>query len=174
VLPVAAAAGFLGRQAPAHAVRVLVVFPVLLGIFRIIGKRELGRLSPFELVTLMLIPEVLSNAVQGQGPLLDALVGLSTLFLLVLVISVFSHRFERFAAITEPSPTVLMVKGRVLEEALNEERIGVDELVSEMRRQGIAEARRVQFAVLESSGNITFVTATGTRPQESDSPQAGT
>lgn len=50
----------------------------------------------------------------------------------------------------------------------------MDELFSEMRRQGIADARRVQFAVLESGGNITFVTATGTPPQNDDSAQPGT
>jgi uncharacterized membrane protein YcaP (DUF421 family) len=57
----------------------------------------------------------------------------------------------------EPQPTVLVTEGRLLEEALNEERIVADELFGEMRKQGIAELSEVRFAVLESSGNITFV-----------------
>jgi uncharacterized membrane protein YcaP (DUF421 family) len=95
--------------------------------------------------------------VQSEGSVLDALTGLSTLFLLVLVTSVLAHRFERFERAVEPGPTLLVADGRVLEDALNEQRIVVDELMSEMRKQGILELSEVRLAVLEGSGNITFV-----------------
>ena len=157
VLPVMAAGGVLGSGAFDRVLRVLFVFVTLLVVFRLIGKRELGRLSPFELVTLMLIPEVLSNAVQNEGSMLEAIAGLSTLFLLVLVTSVLAHRFERFEKAVEPGPTLLVADGRLLENALNEERIVADELFSEMRKQGIAELSEVRYAVLEGSGNITVV-----------------
>jgi uncharacterized membrane protein YcaP (DUF421 family) len=157
VLPALGAAGVLGGEALDRTLRVVVVFVTLLAIFRLIGKRELGRLSPFELVTLMLIPEVLSNAVQSEGSLVDALAGLSTLFLLVLVTSVLAHRFEKVEHVVEPRPTVLVADGKLIERALNEERILPEELYSEMRKQGIARAEDVRWAVLESSGNVTFV-----------------
>jgi uncharacterized membrane protein YcaP (DUF421 family) len=156
-LPVLAVAGVLGHEAWDRALRVLVVFVTLLAVFRLIGKRELGRLSPFELVMLMLIPEVLSDTLQGQGSVMDAFSGLSTLFLLVVVTSALVHRFERFEKIVEPEPTLLVADGRMLENALNEERITPEELFSEMRKQGIGRVSDVRWAVLESSGNVTFV-----------------
>lgn len=156
-LPVLATSGLLGHGAFERVLRVAAVFCVLLLVFRVIGKRELSRLSPFELVTLMMVPEVVSNAVQNQGSLLEALAGLSTLFFLVLLSSVLAHRFETVEKLVEPRSTLLIDQGTIIEHALNEERIVADELYSEMRKNGISDASQVRWAVLESSGNITFV-----------------
>jgi uncharacterized membrane protein YcaP (DUF421 family) len=156
-LPVLGALGLLGPSALERVLRIAAVFGVLLLVFRVIGKRELGRLSPFEFVTLMLVPEVLSNAVQAQGPLLDALAGLGALFLLVLATSALAHRFEPVERMLEPRSTLLVDHGRILEDALNQERIVPDELFSEMRKCGIADVSEVRWAVLESTGNITFI-----------------
>jgi uncharacterized membrane protein YcaP (DUF421 family) len=157
LLPILGVAGFLGSTALERVLRVVVVFAVLLLVFRVIGKRELSRLSPFELVTLMLVPEVLSNAVQAQGSLLDALAGLGMLFLLVLATSALAHRFERVEQALEPRSTLLIDRGRVLSDALNRERIMPEELVSEMHKHGIADVSEVRWAVLESGGTITFI-----------------
>lgn len=167
-LPVASAVGVVGRDGWERSTRVLAVFVTLLVLFRVMGKRELGRLSPFELVMLMLIPEVLSNAVQGQGSLLSALAALSTLLLLVLVTSVLAHRFERFEKVVESPPTILVADGHLVEDALNRERIVPDELFAEMHKQGLARLSEVRFAVLEGGGNITFVPAHPPAPTTSD------
>ena len=138
-------------------VHVAVGFAVLMLAFRLLGKRELGRLSPFELVTLMLIPEILSNSVQGQGSLLTGLAGLSAILFLVLASSALSQRFEGVQKLMEASPTLLVADGRLLEANMNRERIAPDELHGEMRKQGLMALSDVRFAVLESGGNITFV-----------------
>lgn len=156
-LPALGVAGLLGPNASERVLRVCLVYAVLLLIFRVIGKRELSRLSPFELVTLMLVPEVLSNAVQAEGSVLDALAGLSTLFVLVVGTSTLAHRFDHFEKVVEPRSTLLIDHGRLLTDALNEERIVPDELMSEMRKNGIASISEVRWAVLESGGSITFV-----------------
>jgi uncharacterized membrane protein YcaP (DUF421 family) len=156
-LPILGAGGLLGETALARVGRVAVVFSVLMLVFRVIGKRELGRLSPFELVTLMLVPEVLSNAVQAEGSLLDALAGLSMLFLLVLGTSTLAHRFEPVEKALEPRSTLLIDHGRILADALNRERIVPEELMSEMRKHGIADVSEVRWAMLESGGTITFI-----------------
>jgi len=162
-LPSMAVLGVIEKaEARAAVLHVAVTFIVLMVMFRVIGKRELGQFSPFELVTLMLIPEILSNSVQGQGSLLAALSGLSMVVLLVVVVSAASHRFSAVQTLVESSPTVLVANGRLLEHNLNAERITAEELFSEMRKQGLQELSKVRFAVLESSGNITFV------PSESD------
>jgi uncharacterized membrane protein YcaP (DUF421 family) len=163
-LPTAVATGLIeAKSALTSAVHVLAVFVVLMAAFRILGKRELGRLSPFELVTLMLIPEVLSNTLQGEASLIDGLTALSTLLLLVVVSSVLAHRFRPFERAVEAEPTILVAHGRIIEKALNIERILPDELLSEMRKQGLGRLDDVEWAVLESSGNITFIPAENSR-----------
>lgn len=156
-LPLSAALGIVGAHGGERALRIALIFVVLLAAFRVLGKRELGRLSPFELVTLMLIPEVLSNTVQGDGSILEGLVGLSTLLLLVLATSLLVHRFPQVEKVLESPPTVLVTHGRLVEDALNRERILPDELFSEMHKQGIQELSELSWAILEPSGNITFV-----------------
>lgn len=167
-LPLLATVGLFEPNARSSVLHVAVTFAVLLLAFRVIGKRELGRLSPFELVTLMLIPEILSNSVQGQGGLLSALAGLSTILLLVLLTSVLAQRFELVQKTLESEPTVLVANGRLLEANMNRERIGPDELFSEMRKQGLARLSEVRWGILESSGNVTFVPYERGHPNSSD------
>jgi uncharacterized membrane protein YcaP (DUF421 family) len=156
-LPALASIGVFPSETRDSVLHVAVVFVTLMVAFRVMGKRELGRLSPFELVTLMLIPEVLSSTMQGEAPLVTGLAGLSTILLLVLVISVLSHRFEGFQTVVESPPTVLVAHGKLVEANMNRERVAPDELFSEMHKQGMFRLAQVRWAVLESSGNITFV-----------------
>lgn len=156
-LPLAILIGRLDDRAQASVLHIVMSFAALMLAFRVIGKRELGRLSPFELVTLMLIPEILSGAVQGEDALLQGITGLCTILLLVLSTSLLSQRFHTVQHWLEPSPTVLVAEGTLLEQNMNAERIAPEELLSEMRKQGIANLRDVRFAVLEGGGNITFI-----------------
>ncbi len=155
--PVLAVMGFRSERAQTTALNVAVVFGVLLVVFRLMGKRELGRLSPFEFVTLMLAPEIVSEVLQGNGEVSASLTGLSTLFGLVLTVSLLSHRFPPFQRLVEAPPTLLVADGQLLERRLNEERIAPDELIAEMHKQGIETVREVKWAILEGSGNITFI-----------------
>lgn len=164
IAPTLAVFGRVEPHARNAAIHVAIVFGVLLGVFRVIGKRELSRLSPFEFVTLMLVPELVSEVVQGTGELSSALVGLSTLFLLVVLTSTLSHRFKPFQTLVEPAPTVLVANGHMLEKHMNDERIAPDELLSEMHKQGLEHLHQVKWAILESGGHITFVPLT--KPNE--------
>lgn len=155
--PALAAAGILPREAGKAALHVVVVYVTLLGAFRLLGKRELGRLSPFDFVTLMMVPEILSNAVQGEEALATGLAGLSTLLLLVLGTSVLAYRFRPFERVVEAEPALLVADGRLITTNLHVERIQPSELYSEMRKQGLEDLSQVKWAVLESSGTITFV-----------------
>jgi uncharacterized membrane protein YcaP (DUF421 family) len=157
--PIAAAAGLVSNQAATTTLHVALAFGAIMAVFRVIGKRELGRLSPFELVTLMLVPEIVSEVVQGNGDLSSSLIGLSTLFMLVLLTSLLSHRFEAVQQIMESPPTLLVADGRLLEQNMNRERIAPEEVIAEMHKQGIERLADVKWAILESSGNITYVAA---------------
>jgi uncharacterized membrane protein YcaP (DUF421 family) len=156
-LPLAAAAGLLERQLLFTAGRVALIFVTLMIAFRLLGKRELSSLSPFELVTLMLIPEVLSDALQQDGQLLNGLVALSALLFMVLATSLLAHRFQPVSRVVEAEPTVLVHDGRLRERAMNEERIQPEELMSELRAHGLDRLSQVKWALLESGGRISII-----------------
>lgn len=138
--------------------RIAIVYVFLFVGLRVLGKRELGRMAPFELVTLMMIPEIVQQAlVREDFSMTNALVGLSTLLLLVFLTSAISHRFERVGQTLEGSPTVLVRHGRLDEEALNRERINPDEILSEMRKVGLHDLSEVRWAILEPGGDISVV-----------------
>jgi uncharacterized membrane protein YcaP (DUF421 family) len=163
-LPALALAGRLPDEAHSAVIHVLISFAAMMLAFRVIGKRELSRMSPFELVTLMLIPEILSSAVQGQGSIITGLSGLCTVLVLVLATSLLVHRFPRAQSVVEAAPTLVVENGRLLEDALNRERLAPDELFAEMRKRGVCDLADVRFAVLESSGELSFVLRDGKLP----------
>lgn len=137
--------------------RVAIIYLFLMAAFRLLGKRELSSLSPLELITLMLIPELASGTLNAEGPLLQALAGISALLLLVFLVSALTARFRGVERLTESEPRVLVADGKLCEDALHNERITTDELFSEMHKHGITELSELRWAVLEGSGDIAFV-----------------
>ena len=139
-------------------VRMTVIFVfVLLGL-RIIGKRELSQLAPRELVMLLLIPELFSQAALGEDfSMINAMVACATLLLLVFATSVATHLSPRVGAVVDASPAVLVRRGRLMEPALDRERVTADEVFAEMRHAGLTELSQVEWAILEGDGKISIV-----------------
>lgn len=138
--------------------RVLVVYLFLIISLRIIGKREFGQLSPLELVSLLLIPELVSNAIQAEDfSLVDAFVGVTTLLALTVLTSMLIHRSKAAEKFIAAEPTVLVYHGKLAAENMNRERVTPDEIFTEIRRSGLARLEQVDWAILEPSGSITIV-----------------
>lgn len=139
-------------------VRVAVIYIALLLFFRVIGKRELSQMSSFELVTLMLIPEIVSQAIQHDDySLINALVGVATIFTLVVLTSVLTHLSRRVAEFTDGRPTVLVREGKLVEDALDLERIQPEEIFSSMHQVGLESLAQVKWGILEPDGKISIV-----------------
>ena len=138
--------------------RVAAIYLFVMISLRLMGKREFSQLSPFELVTLLLIPEIASQAlVREDFSLTNAAIGLSTLFLLVFTTSALSHASPRVAKVISGSPTVLVSRGAFVPDNLNAERITAEEVFAEMHRSGLATLDEVRWAILESDGKISIV-----------------
>jgi len=144
--------------------RVAFVYVFVWGCFRIIGKRELTQMSPFELVTLLLIPQLFSRAITRQDySMTNAVIGSSTLFLLVFLTSAASYRNSRFARVVQAKPTILVRRGELLEEELNRERISVTDIFSAMHKVGLQHLAQLEWAILEGDGKIALVPLAGAR-----------
>jgi uncharacterized membrane protein YcaP (DUF421 family) len=118
----------------------------------------LSQLSPFNLVSLLIISEIVSPALTaGDESLTGAMIGAVTLFLLTYLESQFSYLSKFFRQITESPATLLVRRGKLIEDALHRERIPTDELYAEMHKSGIDELSQVKWALLESDGKMSFV-----------------
>jgi uncharacterized membrane protein YcaP (DUF421 family) len=143
-------------------VRITIIYLFVLAGMRVLGKRELSQLSPLELISLMLIPEIVSESINMEdASLVYGLAGVATLLLLVFLTSLLIQHSLRAGEIIGGSPVVLAHNGRVIEDALNKERVTPEELYSEMRLVGIESLSQVKWAILETDGKISFIRADG-------------
>jgi len=155
-------------------IRVIVMYFMVWGAFRILGKRELSRMSPLELVLVLFIPQLFSRALTRQDySFTNAMIGATTLLSLVFLSSALSYRFRRVAYVLVPKPTVLVEHGHFVPEALNEERISPRDVFDAMQKAGIIALEQVQWAVLQSDGSIAVVPAYGERSGHSEGVMHG-
>lgn len=139
-------------------IRVALLYLFVLVALRLLGKREFSQMTAFDLVTILLIPELAAQAlVREDFSMTNAFVALGTLFTLVLLTSVFSHMNRRAEHAIEGSPTVLVSEGAFIPEHLNLERITPGEIYGEMHKVGLWELTQVRWAILETDGKISFI-----------------
>ncbi len=135
----------------------LVYFALLLGI-RLSGKREIGQLTPFDLVVLLLVSNALQNAMTGGDNTVTAgLVSAGVLLALNVGVAAFRMRSPRFRRFVEGVPVVLVTHGQVQFRNLAREQLTYDELLTALRQHEVAEAKYVELAMLEVDGSISVI-----------------
>lgn len=150
--------------------RIAFIYFFLMIALRAMGKRELNKMSAFELVMLLLIPELFSQAaVREDFSMTNATVATATLLTLVFLTSVISHMSKRAHHVINGTPTVLVSAGRYIEENMNRERIAPDELLAEMHKAGYERLDQIRWAILEDDGKISLIPVEGeAMPQTHD------
>jgi uncharacterized membrane protein YcaP (DUF421 family) len=139
-------------------IRVALIYIFLVVALRLMGKREFSQLSPTELVTLLIIPEILTEALSmGETSLTAALIGVTTLLSLVFLTSILAYRLPRLGRLTEGEPILLVQNGFLIPSAMHRERVSPEEILSEMRKAGLERMEQVKWGVLEPDGKISFV-----------------
>ena len=139
-------------------IRPVIVYLFLLIAFRLAGKRELGQMTPFDLIVLLTISNVLQNAMIGNDNSLGGgIIGALTLLILNGAISRVIFRFPRFAHLLEGEPTTLIQDGVIVEPNLRREVMTIDELQRALRKHGLEwnDVVRVEKALLELDGTVT-------------------
>jgi uncharacterized membrane protein YcaP (DUF421 family) len=140
------------------AIRTSIIYAVLVAGLRLAGKREVGQLSIFDLIVLLVIADAVQNSMVGENStLLGGVVAALVLITLDRVLNVVTGRFPRIKKLLEGAPQELIRDGVVLEAALRKEGIDRDELAANLRAHGILEASEVALAVLETNGSISVI-----------------
>lgn len=138
--------------------RVAVIYIFITIALRILGKRELSEMSGYELILIILIPEILSQGLMGEDfSITNAIVGVSTLLSLVVINSFFTYRFGKYRNMIEGKPVVLFYQGKFVEGALDRERISADEILNEIRAIGYERFNQIKWVVLEPDGKISCI-----------------
>ncbi len=139
--------------------RAVFVYALILLVTRVVGRRELGEMEPFDFILLVVIGDLVQQGVtQSDESLTGTTIVIATLSVLTVTTSYLGFRFRRLRPLLEGDPIVLIADGEVRERALRRQRITDDELAAEARQQSIGSLDDVRFAILESSGKISFVT----------------
>ena len=141
--------------------RSVVVYLFLLLAFRFTGKRQVGSLTPFDLVVILIIANVVQNSVIGNDNSLGGgLIGAVVILALNYVVGELAFRFKKARRILEGEPTLLVHNGCVLQKRMERERISMEDLEGALRKNGLANLERVRYAVLEENGQISVVPKT--------------
>ena len=139
-------------------VRAIVLFSFMFLLTRIIGRRELSSLEPFDLILLIVLGDSIQQGLtQDDYSITGAVIAVGTIAVLQVVISYSSFRFRWARSFLHGDPIVLMQDGEVIERNLKRERLTHEELAEQARGQQIASLKDVQWAVFEPSGSISFI-----------------
>lgn len=139
--------------------RATVIFIVIWLVTRVVGRRELSSMEPFDLILLVVIGDLVQQGVtQSDYSLTGAIVVIFTIALLTVALSYLSFRVPRLRPVLDGEPVVLLQDGRVIERNLRRERLTVDELRAEARQNQIDDLATIRFAILETNGRISFLT----------------
>lgn len=145
--------------------RAVSLYLVLIAGIRFMGKRQLGQLEPSEVAVTMLIADLASIPMQNESiGLRYGIVPILAVLLMELVLSFLSMRSVRLRKVLCGKPVILMENGKFLQRNMRKNRVTLDELISQLREKGILEPATVQYAILETGGNLSVFPFPAQRP----------
>ncbi|MBQ3089484.1 MAG: DUF421 domain-containing protein [Oscillospiraceae bacterium] len=143
---------------------VILYLLIVIGI-RLMGKRQVGELEPAELVLAMLLSDLAAVPMQDFGiPLIYGLIPIVTLLALTMLLSVLTLKSLRFRRLLCGRPSIVVRQGVILQQELSRTRMTPEELMEELRLQGISDLRQVNYAILETSGQLSVLLRARAQP----------
>jgi len=138
--------------------RASAMFAIVYVLIRLMGKRQLGQMTPFEFIALVVVGDLIQQGVtQTDSSLVGALLAIGTFMFWALLMNWLSYLSPRTERILEGEPRVVVRHGELLRQNLRRDRLTAAEIESEMRLAGIATLKEVEWAVLEPGGKISFI-----------------
>lgn len=142
--------------------RAAFMFSFLYVLLRIMGKRELGQLTPFELVVMVVLGDLIQQGVtHNDFSVTGAVLATSTFAFLALMMSWVTYLFPRAEKLLDGEPRVVIRDGKLIKDNLHRDRITPSEVQSEMRLAGISNMDQVAWGILEPQGKISFIRKDG-------------
>ena len=139
-------------------IRSILLYIIVLVVMRLMGKREIGQLQPFELAISIMIADLASTPMADAGiPISNGIIPILALLVMHLVISILNIKSIRAREILCGKPSILIYRGRIDEKQLKKERFTVNELEERLRGNNVVNIGDVEYAILETSGQVTVI-----------------
>lgn len=141
-----------------HIFRTLLMYFIVYLVMRLMGKREIGKLSIFDLVISIMIAEIAVFSLEDiKSPLYEGLVPLGVLVILQIGMSYFSLKSRRLRLLFDGRPSVLYSNGQLYKDEMVKQRYNLDDLLLQLREQNIESLDEVEYVILETTGKLTVI-----------------
>jgi len=139
-------------------IRTVIIYALLTFTLRIMGKRQIGELDVGDLVSTLLISEIAAIPIDDPDiPLFNAFVPILFIFSLEVILSTIKNKSEKIKRCLDGEAVFIIYKGRLLQSALKNTRISINELLSSLRAQGVGDISDVEYALVEQNGSISVL-----------------
>ncbi len=139
-------------------IRTIILYIIVLVVMRFMGKREIGQLQPFELAISIMIADLATLPMAEPGiPISNGIIPILGLLVMHIIISLINMKSVKMREIICGKPSILIFRGRIDEKALQRERFTINELEERLRGQNIFNISDVEYAILETSGQVTVI-----------------
>jgi uncharacterized membrane protein YcaP (DUF421 family) len=140
------------------ALRGIAIYAFVYLLTRVIGRRELSSLQPFDIILLVMLGDAVQQGLtQDDYSVTGAFIAVGTIATLQVLTSYVSFRFPRIRPVLDGEPIIVVEDGKPIEKNLKRERLSVEEVLEEARGQQIESLDKIQWAVLETSGKLSFI-----------------
>ncbi len=139
-------------------IRTLILYFVVITALRLMGKKQIGQLEPSELAIAIMISEIASIPLAtNDTPLLNGIIPIFVLAATEIVLSVIILKSKTIRKLVVGHPTIIVKDGKILEDSLRKLRYTTDDLLIEMRTNGISDFDEISYAILETNGQVSFI-----------------
>ena len=136
--------------------RTAALYLILIGVIRFLGKRQIGQMEPSEVVVTMVVADLAATTMQDVSePILSSIVPIGTVLVMELLLSTLSLNSVFVRKLLCGKPVILIENGRFIPKNMKKTRITVDELTAQLRQKNVIDPSRVQYAILETGGNLS-------------------
>src|SRR5215216_346456 len=138
--------------------RAVVLYVFIVFVMRVIGRRELSSMTPFDLVLLIILGDAIQQGLtQDDYSVTGAMLAVATMATMQVFTSYLSFRSQKARRVLEGEPIVVIERGKLVDHNLERERMTADEVAEEMRQQQIPSLDQVEWGILEANGSISFI-----------------
>ena len=153
-------------------IRTIILYSLVILVMRLMGKRQIGELQPYEFVITIMISDLAALPMQDTRlPLILGIIPIITLLFIKTILTQLQLKSQTARKILEGEPVILVHKGKINMKALSKQQINLDELMEELRLAGYFDLNEIEYAILENNGQLSFLTnSSSTLSSSSPSP----
>lgn len=145
--------------------RVIILYILVVIVIRMMGKRQIGELQPFELVITIMIAELAASPMENTGiPLVNGIIPIITLLFLESLFSVLVLKSEKARKLIDGTPSIIMDKGEISYRELKRQRININDLLEHLRTEGYYNLHELEYVIIEPDGKLSIIPKAENRP----------